>query len=116
MHELQVTERILDIVIRHASGHDVSRIVLIRLKIGELSDLEDEWIQRYFDYLSRGTLAENAKLAIQRAPIVLECESCSRSFEIRKEGLGDVACPECGGSDCRLISGREYLIENIEVV
>ena len=116
MHELQVTERILDIVIRHASGHDVSRIVVIHLKIGELSDLEDEWIQRYFDYLSRGTLAEDAKLAIQRAPIVLECEACSCSFEVRKEGLGDAECPECGGSDYRLISGREYLIENIEVV
>jgi hydrogenase nickel incorporation protein HypA/HybF len=116
MHELQVTERILDIVIRHATGHDVSRIVVIHLKIGELSDLEDEWIQRYFDYLSRGTLAENAKLAIQRAPIVLECEACSCSFEVPKDGLGGAECPECGGSDCRLISGREYLIENIEVV
>jgi hydrogenase nickel incorporation protein HypA/HybF len=116
MHELQVTERILDIVIQHASGHDVSRIVVIHLRIGELTDLEDEWIQRYFDFLSRGTLAENAKLAIQREPIVLECESCSCSFNVRKEGLGDAECPECGGSDCRLISGREYRIENIEVV
>jgi hydrogenase nickel incorporation protein HypA/HybF len=116
MHELQVTERILDVVLRHASGHDVSRVVLIRLKIGDLTDLEDEWIQRYFDYLSRGTIAENAKLAIQRAPIVLECGSCSHSFDVRKEGLGDAACPECGGSEYRLISGREYLIENIEVV
>jgi len=116
MHELQVTERILDIVVRHASGHDVNRIAVIHLKIGDLTDLEDEWIQRYFDYLSRGTLAENAKLAIQRAPIVLECGSCSCSFDVRKEGLGDAACPECGGSEYRLISGREYLIENIEVV
>jgi hydrogenase nickel incorporation protein HypA/HybF len=116
VHELQVTERILEIVIRHATGHDVSRIVLIRLKIGELSDLEDEWIQRYFDYLSRGTIAENAKLAIQRAPIVLECDDCSRSFEVRKDELGGAECPDCGGSDCRLLSGREYLIENIEVL
>ncbi len=116
MHELQVTERILDIVLRHASGHDVSRIVVIHLRIGELTDLEDEWIQRYFDYLSRGTIAENAKLAIRREPIVLECESCSRRFEVRKEELGEAACPECEESECRLVSGREYLIENIEVV
>jgi hydrogenase nickel incorporation protein HypA/HybF len=116
MHELQVTERILDIVIKHASGQEVSRIVTIRLRIGELTDLEDEWIQRYFDYLSRGTIAENAKLAIQRAPIVLECESCSRSFEIRKDELGEAACPDCKESECRLVSGREYLIENIEVM
>jgi hydrogenase nickel incorporation protein HypA/HybF len=116
MHELQVTERILDIVLKHAAGQDVSRIVTIRLRIGELTDLEDEWIQRYFDYLSRGTIAEKAKLAIQRAPIVLECESCSRRFEVGRGELGAAACPECEESECRLVSGREYLIENIEVM
>ena len=77
MHELQITERILNVVLRHAAGHDISRIVRIHLRIGELSDLQDEWIQHYFDYLSRGTLAENAQLAITRAPIVVRCEACA---------------------------------------
>ena len=67
MHELQVTERILDVVLKHAAGHDVSKIVVIHLRIGELSDLEDEWLQRYFDYLSKDTMAENARLAIEKA-------------------------------------------------
>lgn len=116
MHELQVTERILDIALKHAAGHNVSKIVRIGLKIGELSDLEDEWIQRYFDYLSRGTLAENAQLVIERAPIVLGCESCGSSFEIRKEQLGSPECPECAETSCRLVSGREYLVKNIEVI
>jgi len=116
MHELQVTERILEIALKHAAGHDVSKIVRIGLKIGELSDLEDEWIQRYFDYLSRGTLAENALLAIERAPIVLGCQACGSSFEIRREQLGSPECPECGDTSCRLISGREYLVKNIEVM
>jgi hydrogenase nickel incorporation protein HypA/HybF len=116
MHELQVTERILDIALKHAAGHDVTRIVRIGLKIGELSDLEDEWIQRYFDYLSRGTLAEKAELAIERAPIVLGCESCGSSFQIQREQLGSPECPECGETRCRLVSGREYLVRNIEVI
>ena len=66
MHELQITERILDVVLKHAAGQDVSKVVRIHLRIGALSDLEDEWIQHYFDYLSRGTVAENAQLAITR--------------------------------------------------
>ena len=86
------------------------------MKIGELSDLEDEWIQRYFDYLSRGTLAENAELAIERAPIVLGCQSCDCSFEIQREKLGSPECPECGETKCQLVSGREYLVKNIEVI
>lgn len=116
MHELQVTERILDIVLKHAAGHDVSRIVQIHLRVGELSDLEDEWLQRYFDYLSRGTLAENARLAIERVPIVMRCESCTSSFELKKERLQDALCPDCGESRFRLVSGREYFVKNIEVV
>jgi hydrogenase nickel incorporation protein HypA/HybF len=116
MHELQVTERILDVVLKHAAGHDVSSIVVIHLRIGELSDLEDEWLQRYFDYLSRGTLAENARLAIERAPIVMRCEACGSSFEIKREGLKEALCPGCGESRFRLVSGREYFVKNIEVV
>jgi hydrogenase nickel incorporation protein HypA/HybF len=116
MHELPVTERILDVVLRHAAGHNVTRITVIHLRIGGLSDLEDEWVQHYFDYLSRGTLAENARLAIQRSPIVLRCESCNRSFEVQKSDLPMLNCPECGHPRCRLVSGREYVVENMEVV
>jgi hydrogenase nickel incorporation protein HypA/HybF len=116
MHELQITERILDIVLKHASGQDVSRIVRIHLKIGALSDLEDEWIQHYFDYLSRGTVAENAQLAIKRAPVVLCCRSCSYSFEVKREELGQAECPACGDGALELVAGREYVIENMEVL
>jgi hydrogenase nickel incorporation protein HypA/HybF len=116
MHELQITESILNIVLKHASGQDVSKIVRIHLKIGALSDLEDEWIQHYFNYLSRGTVAENAELAITRAPVVLCCQSCSCSFEIKREDLGHAQCPECGDSGLELVAGREYLIENMEVL
>jgi hydrogenase nickel incorporation protein HypA/HybF len=116
MHELQVTERILNICLEHVKGHNVSRIAVIHLRIGELSDLEDEWIQRYFDYLSKDTLAENARLAIERAPIVLRCEACACSFEVSKDGLREVACPDCGESRCQLVSGREYVVQNMEVM
>jgi hydrogenase nickel incorporation protein HypA/HybF len=116
MHELQITERILDIVLKHALGQDVTKVVRIHLRIGALSDLEDEWIQHYFDYLSRGTVAENAQLAIRRAPAVLCCQSCSRSFEVTREELGRARCPECGEPGLELVAGREYLIENMEVL
>jgi hydrogenase nickel incorporation protein HypA/HybF len=116
VHELQITERILNIVLQHAAGQDINRIVCIHLRIGELSDLEDEWIQHYFDYLSRGTLAENAKLAITRAPIVVRCQDCAGSFTIKRSELGQASCPECGERRLELVSGRGYLIENMEVM
>ena len=115
MHELPITERILNVALRHAEGRDVTRIVRIHLRVGELSDLADEWIQRYFTYLSRGTLAERAVLAITRAPIVLQCIDCNASFEIRRESFGEAKCPQCTGTRLELVSGRGYFIENMEV-
>lgn len=116
MHELQVTERILDVVLEHARANDARKVVVVHLRVGELSDLEDEWIQHYFDYLSRGTLAENARLAIARVPIVLRCEACGRSFTVTRRALGETPCPDCGGTACALVSGRGYVVENLEVM
>ena len=116
MHELQVTERILDIVLRHAKTNNVSKILSIQLQIGELSDLENEWVQRYFDYLSKDTLAENAKLVIERTPVVMRCDSCSISFEVNLKENKDIECPACGSAKCSLVSGRDYYIKDMEVI
>lgn len=116
MHELPVTESILKIVLAHAEKNDVRRVMTIHLQAGRLSDLEDEWIQRYFDYLSRGTPAEGAKLQIERTPIRLECSACAASYTVETAGELNTPCPECGQKDSRLISGREYYIKSIEVL
>jgi len=115
MHELPVTGEILKIVLKHAELNGVSRVVTVHLQVGKLSDLEDDWIQRYFDYLSKGTVAEGAKLKIERLPIVIRCQSCSASYETQTSQLADLICPHCGGKEGELISGREYRIKDMEV-
>jgi hydrogenase nickel incorporation protein HypA/HybF len=117
MHELQVAEQILGISLKHVEGHDVNKITAVHLRIGALSDLEEEWMQRYFNYLSEGTLAENAKLKIETVPIVLECETCGAGFQTSKTELAKVDCPQCEGEEAgvKIISGREYTVMNLEV-
>lgn len=115
MHELPITESILKIVLTHAKKNDVRQVMTIHLRVGRLSDLEDGWIQRYFDYLSKGTVAQGAKLKIERTPIMLECNACAASYEVEVASMGDAVCPGCGGKDSKLISGREYYIKDMEV-
>lgn len=115
MHELPITEGILKIVLTHAEKNDVRKVMTIHLQIGKLSDLEDEWVQRYFDYLSKGTIAEGAKLKIERTPIVLKCNNCCATYNVEVTNIGDAVCPDCGQKECKLISGREYFIKNMEV-
>lgn len=114
MHELPVTESILKIVLKHAQANGVRQVKIIRLRVGRLSDLEDGWIQRYFDYLSKGTPAEGAKLEIERTPIIMRCNACSGSYEAEAASLGSLICPACGGEGGTLLSGREYTIKEME--
>ena len=114
MHELPVTESILKIVLKHAEANGVRKVRTIRLKVGKLSDLEDEWIQRYFDYLSKGTVADGARLEIERAPIIMQCNACPESYEVEASEIGELPCPACGGKGGTLLSGREYAIKEME--
>ena len=95
MHELPITQRILDVVLRHAAANNLTRIVTITLRVGELSELEDEWLQHYFDYLSKDTVAKGAQLKIERVPIVLRCGNCNETVEVTKESMAETACPGC---------------------
>ena len=115
MHELHVTKSIFQIVLKHAITGNVNCVHSVNLEIGALSDLQGEWIQQYFNRLSRGTVAEGAKLKITRVPAVFECNDCHQPFEIDSLLEKDLSCPYCQCREVNLISGREYHVKNMEV-
>jgi hydrogenase nickel incorporation protein HypA/HybF len=116
MHELPVIDSILNIVLKHAAINQARQIISITLQVGAMSDLEDEWMQRYFDQLSQGTVAESAILKIIRVPVVGACQSCEHEFEITLSER-DIVCPECGNTKgFTILSGREYYIKEMEVI
>jgi hydrogenase nickel incorporation protein HypA/HybF len=115
MHELPITESILNIVLKHAGLNNARQVMSIHLQVGKLSDLEDEWLQRYFDYLSKGTVAEGAKLKIERMPVRVQCSACPVSYEAEVAQMGNLVCPACGANRGTLLSGRDYFIKTMEV-
>lgn len=115
MHELPVTKSIFQIVLKHAEMGDVKRVISVNLEIGALSDLQSEWVQRYFDRLSRGTVVEGARLRINRVPAVFRCNRCQQSFEINSLLEQDLSCERCHSREVTLVSGREYHVKNMEV-
>lgn len=114
MHELAVTKSILGIVLRHAEANGVSKVLTIDLSIGALSDVESEWIQKYFDHLSHGTPAQGAILRIRRSPLTFLCEPCSMEFTAEREELEGACCAQCGSRDIALTSGTGYSVESME--
>ena len=112
MHELAIVEGILETVIPAVKKYpDVKRIVTIKLQIGELSGVVPECIHEYFLIAAQGTIAEGAKIEIERIPVGIKCGSCG--YEGPFEGKV-YRCPKCGGIDYRIVSGREYYVDSVE--
>jgi len=116
VHELPVIEKILQVVLAHALKNRVKRVMKIHLEVGELSDLEEQWMQHYFDHLSKGSRAEKAKLVIEKIPARLQCTQCGEIFPFVAAAEGSNVCPACAAKDCRLIAGQGYFIKNLEVL
>ncbi len=108
MHELAITQNVLDITLNHAEGRRVTDIYLV---IGQLSSFVDESVQFFWDFISQGTPAEKARLHFRREPAVMRCQTCGSSAPLNSS----FTCPACGSEAVTVEAGEEFYIEAIEV-
>jgi hydrogenase nickel incorporation protein HypA/HybF len=112
MHELSITQSLLEIALRHAERAGTQRITRLNLVIGELTSIVDDSVQFYWDIVSQGTIAEGAQLHFERVPGTLRCLGCSATFPLNAR---DYACPACGEKRVVAAGGDDFRLESIEV-
>ena len=76
MHELPVTDNLLEITLRHAKSARAKRVTDLYLVVGQLSSIIDDSIQFYWDIIAKDSIAEGAALHFRRIPVQLECRNC----------------------------------------
>ncbi len=113
MHELSITQSILEIAVRHGQQANASRITHLHLVIGQLSSVVDESVQFYWDMIAEGTLARGAQLHFQRIPARLECLECGQVYTLDSRELE--GCPACESVKVKVIAGNEFRLESIEI-
>jgi len=116
MHELAIAESIIGILKEQTSsalgGSGGGKINSVKLKIGEMAGIVPSALEFSFQIASKGTLAEGAALYIKNFPLTGKCDDCSEVFRIKDYCF---ECVSCGGSNFKLIAGRELLIDEIDV-
>ena len=113
MHELAVTEHLLQVVLTAAQCADAHAVTAIDLVVGDLSSIVDDSVQFYFDILSQETVAAGARLHFQREPAIATCSDCGAQTAVRPPI--DPRCPQCQGIHIQVTGGRDFRVASIDI-
>lgn len=112
MHEMSLMAGVFDVINDMQAKHDFKKVLKVKLQVGELTNAEPEALEFAFKAFSRDTGVEDAELEIEVVPLIGHCSSCGLEFKIEN---GIFRCPKCQGLIVDLVSGRELVLESMEV-
>jgi hydrogenase nickel incorporation protein HypA/HybF len=120
VHELAITQAILDTALRHADLAKVTTIRALYLRLGALAGLAPDSIQFYFELLSQGTRAQGAQLHFKRFPPRAQCRACGATrdlpfdpTEFSREFARLENCT-CGKNEYELVGSTGCFLDEME--
>jgi hydrogenase nickel incorporation protein HypA/HybF len=108
MHEMSITQSVVDAVCEHAAGRHV---LSVKIQVGALCAVVGDSMQFCFELVTAGTVAEGASLVIDEPPATGHCRVCGSDFSVADFIM---LCP-CGSADVEILTGRELRIMSMEV-
>jgi hydrogenase nickel incorporation protein HypA/HybF len=109
MHELAITQSVVDMVVERTAGRQVSAV---RLEVGRLSGVVPDAMEFCYELLIGGTSLEGSALVIEQTPGTAHCRSCGQAFPLDDLVL---LCP-CGSAEVDLITGGELRVLSVDLV
>jgi hydrogenase nickel incorporation protein HypA/HybF len=108
MHEMAITQSVVDAVCEHAAGR---RVHSVKLEVGALCAVVPDSMQFCFELATAGTVADGAHLDMNIQAGAAHCRTCGHGFELPDLIL---LCP-CGSADVEVVAGRDLKILSMEV-
>jgi len=113
MHELAVTQSLIDLVVGECKKNNINHPKKIIAELGSLTGYSKESIQFYYDLLSKEMpVLAGTELDIREISAEISCNSCKKKSVITEPYI--VFCDKCGSRDTEIISGREFIVKEIE--
>jgi len=118
-----MAERIVRAVLDAADSKKVSSIIEINLDVGELTFLSHEQLVFCIQVVSKGTIAENAKVVITTTKVQVRCSKCGYVGDVSYLGekvhsmipIPILTCPKCGSNEADVTKGNECTVRSIRV-
>jgi hydrogenase nickel incorporation protein HypA/HybF len=111
MHEMALMESLVELVEQAAFDHQATRVTLVRVELGALSQVDAAALRFCFDAVARGACCEGARFDIVPIAGAGWCLDCGREVPLA-ERFG--ACPECGRHHVQMTRGDEFRLLELE--
>lgn len=112
MHELSVTQSILNIALSEGEKHNAVKITKIKIALGTVCGMVPECVQEYFDIISQDTIAHKAELVFRKIPVTFKCTECGEEFNADRISF---KCTSCGSNKVKMLTGKEFYVESIDI-
>jgi len=112
MHELDVTQSIVDVLLDEMTRRNLSSVAVVNMRCGRLTTFVPDSIKFYYDSLTKATKLEGSELNIEDVPVKGTCNNCNTPLELDEPIF---LCAKCGSPDLEITSGRELEITSIEI-
>ena len=110
MHEYSLVQALLRQVATLMQEQAASRVVSIRVSVGEFSGVESELFRGAYDMLVDATPVQGARLQLDRVPLESKCGECGHTFTMNRFRF---QCPECGGGALTILRGEDLVLESV---
>lgn len=104
---MALAQDILRLIKEKAQGKKISSA---KVEIGASRVSHPDELLELFSMISRGTIAEGAKLEIEILPVQGSCADCGKEFNPDKLRL---TCEKCGSTNIQVTSGNALVIGEI---
>lgn len=126
MHELSISQAIVDTALRHAGG---KRVTVVDVRLGRLRQVVPDSLAFYFEIVARDGDCEGAELRIEHVDSLLRCPACWCEWDpappplathtasvaaTELPALPSFRCPTCAEPG-EVLTGGELEVESIEV-
>lgn len=111
MHEMSTVARIIEKAGQAAKEYPSGRIRAITVDVGEMTDVLPYYIEKYYCQAVCGTFLEGSEITVNSVPVQTKCEECGEVYH--PESKNNYACPLCGCTRGKLLSGRQVELRDI---
>ena len=112
MHELGITQSIVEIAEKTAREQNATKVLSVTIEVGELSGVIPDAVEFCYEACIQETFLEGSRLVINFIPGLAKCDECRAEAKIDNMTF---SCPACGSYSLQRLQGEELSIKEVEI-